>query len=46
MAWYEIERAGISGKVDAPGMGAYAVFGPNNEYWIGYDLLTPVTKQG
>lgn len=37
LAWYEIKQLGITPAIDESGMGAYATYGPNNEYWIGFD---------
>lgn len=34
---YEIKKSGIQATIDGPGMGAYATYGPNKEYWIGFD---------
>ncbi len=43
LAYYEIKKLNIKPTVDGPGMGAYATYGPNNEYWLGFD--TPDTLQ-
>lgn len=37
LAYYEIKQLGIQPIVDEAGMGAYAMYGPNNEYWVGFD---------
>lgn len=41
LAWYEMKKMGLQPTLDGPGMGAYSTFGPNKQYWVGYD--TPDT---
>ncbi|GBF88864.1 chitinase [Raphidocelis subcapitata] len=37
LAWYEIKRRGITPQIDPHGMAAYATWGSNNQYWVGFD---------
>lgn len=37
LSYYEIKKMGIQPTIDGPGMAAYATFGPNNAYWVGFD---------
>lgn len=45
LAWYEIKKLELKPSFDPLGMAAYSTYGPNNEYWVGYDTPETLTKK-